>query len=69
MGKSDERIATAYFLERYGPGGSCYEDSRVADRINDGADHTSLLELLYTIHDDWHHNKDGMFHHNILIIY
>lgn len=62
----------AYLLKRYGAMGSCYQDSRVTDTFDDGADHTDdefLLELLRSIHDDWnreHDDDDGesMFHYH-----
>lgn len=65
IAKPDGPNEMAYFLERYGSKGSCYQDSRVTDMIDDGADHTDnvfLLELLRNIHDDWcseHANDDG----------
>lgn len=62
-----------YLLERYGRDGSCYQDPRVIETADNGPDHIgdmSLLDLLRTVHDEWHRkhgdaNGNSTFCHNV----
>jgi hypothetical protein len=40
-------------LEQFGPDGSCYEDSRVVDYLEQDVDQDKLLTLLHQIERDW----------------
>ena len=40
-------------LEQFGPDGTCYEDSRVLDLLEQDTDQDKLLALLHQIEQDW----------------
>jgi len=40
-------------LEQFGPDGTCYEDSRVVELLQQDVDQDELLALLRQIEQDW----------------
>jgi hypothetical protein len=45
-------------LEQFGPDGTCYEDTRVIDYLDQDVDQETLLLLLRQIEQDWEQGQE-----------
>ena len=52
-------------LEQFGPDGTCYEDSRVLDLLEQDTDQDKLLALLHQIEQDWEIGQEKDHQHGM----